>query len=72
MMAIWISVAIGLFSRSLYGMAGFAALSAACYFPPLASYLAADVFGVLMLFTGAGGIYGLGRYSRITDWVFAT
>ena len=53
-------------------MAGFAALSAACYFPPLASYLAADVFGVLMLFTGAGGIYGLGRYSRITDWVFAT
>ncbi len=72
MMLIWLAVSLYLFARGLYGMTVFSALSAACYFPLWASYFMADVFGVLMLISAGGGIYGLGANNRIGDWVFST
>lgn len=57
MMAVWSSVALYLFTRKLYAMAAFAALSSAFYFPLWATFLVADVAGVLMLLCAGGGIY---------------
>ena len=71
-MAVWVAVSLYLFARGLYGMAMFSALSAACYFPLWSSFLMADVFGVLMLISAGGGIYGLGSNTRIGDWVFSS
>lgn len=65
MMAVWICVSLLILKQKRYGMSALCALSAASYFPMWTSYLAADVFGVLMLLT-AGVVSGgkLVRNSR--------
>ena len=62
MMAVWVCVSLLILKQNRYGMAALCAISAAAYFPLWTSYLAADVFGVLMLLTA--GVMSGGKLVR--------